>query len=220
MKKMCVLLLLAAVLTGWAGCSDDDGGAGGYVRFEMFSTEHNLSPVKFNLGHSLSGVFIFTNDDTGAVSTNNATDVPSATLYHQPEKAAASRADALTEYTVAVAFNTPVTAGSLDSVSSLDGVLLQLPGSTNGAYTNFRVMFMCSNTVYEQSGVALNVKGLRLLSGTVTVTEYGAVGGYIRGTFHGIMGTSSTSVTNYTATNGSFSFRRLADDYELFTLMK
>jgi len=96
-------------------------------------------------------------------------------------------------------------------------------GNLTTATSNMFQLLFEGNTTATQTctngtgpvGMGLTVNGQQYLNytNTVTITEYGAVGGWIRGEFSGtiIRVNGSSPGTIATITNGSFRFKRLSD---------
>lgn len=81
------------------------------------------------------------------------------------------------------------------------------PGNTTGTYT-------CTGGVGDV-GLGLQINGQQYIhyTNSVQVTAYGAVGGWIQGTWSGtvIRSNGPSAGTQATITNGTFRFRRLPD---------
>lgn len=98
------------------------------------------------------------------------------------------------------------TSGMLMTTTANQFQLL-FEGNTTGTQT-------CS-TGTGQVGIGLTVNGQQYLNYTnsVTITEYGAVGAWVQGTFNGTLirvnGTAAGTIA--TVTNGTFRFKRMSD---------
>lgn len=220
MKFLVTLLVCLSLIAGvFVACSDDDTNGSNNssaVGMSFDFVVRGSAPVKVKLACGFNGSFT-----NGLYSTKT-----NVVIYNGEAMASfytnnafgevASRRFELAAWTSLMASTAPISSADWTGGSMTQDYLiireigLGAAGTTPYAYPSTRL----SNAYYLVKGVAIDRNMYSTENFTMTISEYGPVGGLIKGTF------SFTLQTNYNATNGIvpivitngvFQMRRVAD---------
>lgn len=228
MKKILSASMVVAMLLCLAvACSDDDSGSnssasssassasgnGTHVTFYVTATHLGITNLKFEMTYGFTGPFM--NSRTG--NTVMMTGEPFATVMTGTMFSVGGRAPADPQ-TYFFALDRTVNWNAFTNGSPSDYIRFRsgLTAIGTDATTYKRIIYPELTNCMATLGKTLDISSYTRAGAGVSISEFGSVGGFLKGTFNGYY-------TNVTAqvvmiTNGSFKVKRVVDDFVAETL--